>query len=55
MGCKDVQLIDIGGGFPGEKGTNIDKVYSFCMLFYEFFYSFYNLHNKIFDQFFETF
>ncbi|KAM0724867.1 Ornithine decarboxylase [Formica fusca] len=26
MGCKDVQLIDIGGGFPGEKGTNIDKL-----------------------------
>ncbi|GAB1865464.1 Ornithine decarboxylase [Camponotus japonicus] len=25
MGCKDVQLIDIGGGFPGEKGTEIDK------------------------------
>ncbi|KAL6257017.1 hypothetical protein P5V15_011953 [Pogonomyrmex californicus] len=25
MGCKDVQLIDIGGGIPGEKGTNIDK------------------------------
>lgn len=26
MGCKDLQLIDIGGGFPGERGTNIDKV-----------------------------
>ncbi|XP_011645833.1 ornithine decarboxylase 2-like [Pogonomyrmex barbatus] len=25
MGCKDVQLIDIGGDIPGEKGTNIDK------------------------------
>ncbi|XP_024876048.1 ornithine decarboxylase 2-like [Temnothorax curvispinosus] len=26
MGCKDVQLLDIGGGFPGEKGTDIDKL-----------------------------
>lgn len=26
MGCQDVQLVDIGGGFPGEKGTDIDKV-----------------------------
>ncbi|XP_011694193.1 PREDICTED: ornithine decarboxylase 2-like [Wasmannia auropunctata] len=26
MGCKDVQLIDIGGGFPGERGTDIDKL-----------------------------
>ncbi|XP_072756352.1 ornithine decarboxylase 2-like isoform X2 [Anoplolepis gracilipes] len=26
MGCKDVQLIDIGGGFHGEKGTEIDKL-----------------------------
>ncbi|XP_020300292.1 ornithine decarboxylase-like [Pseudomyrmex gracilis] len=26
MGCKDVQLIDIGGGFPGNKGTDIDKL-----------------------------
>ncbi|XP_011166787.1 ornithine decarboxylase 2 [Solenopsis invicta] len=28
MGCKDVQLIDIGGGFPGKRGTNIDKLAS---------------------------
>ncbi|XP_011863892.1 PREDICTED: ornithine decarboxylase 2-like isoform X2 [Vollenhovia emeryi] len=26
MGCKDVQLIDIGGGFPGERGADIDKL-----------------------------
>lgn len=26
MGCKDVQLIDIGGGFSGERGTDIDKL-----------------------------
>lgn len=26
IGCKDVQLIDIGGGFPGASGTDIDKV-----------------------------
>lgn len=26
MGCQDVQLVDIGGGFPGEKGTDIDKL-----------------------------
>jgi len=32
MGCKYVQLIDIGGGFPGEKGTEIDKVCSFVCL-----------------------
>ena len=28
MGCLDVQLIDIGGGFSGE--TDIDKVYTLC-------------------------
>ncbi|XP_012536788.1 ornithine decarboxylase 1 [Monomorium pharaonis] len=26
LGCKDVQMIDIGGGFPGQRGTNIDKL-----------------------------
>ncbi|KAG5335644.1 AZIN2 inhibitor, partial [Acromyrmex heyeri] len=26
MGCQDVQLIDIGGGFPGQSGTDIDKL-----------------------------
>ncbi|XP_050575806.1 ornithine decarboxylase 2-like [Bombus affinis] len=26
IGCKDVQLIDIGGGFPGNKGYSIDEV-----------------------------
>lgn len=26
IGCDNVELIDIGGGFPGESGTNIDKV-----------------------------
>ncbi|EFN89084.1 Ornithine decarboxylase [Harpegnathos saltator] len=25
IGCEGVQLIDIGGGFPGECGTNIDE------------------------------
>ncbi|KAL0132261.1 hypothetical protein PUN28_000209 [Cardiocondyla obscurior] len=25
IGCDKVQLIDIGGGFPGENGTDIDK------------------------------
>lgn len=37
MDCKNVQLIDIGGGFPGEKGTEIDKVcffVCFCMRFF---------------------
>lgn len=33
MGCKDVQLIDIGGGFPGEKGTEIDKVCVYYAVF----------------------
>ncbi|EFN89085.1 Ornithine decarboxylase [Harpegnathos saltator] len=28
IGCDDVQLIDIGGGFPGESGTNIDEIAS---------------------------
>lgn len=28
IGCADVQLIDIGGGFPGESGTGIDKLAS---------------------------
>lgn len=28
IGCEDVQLIDIGGGFPGESGTDIDKVHT---------------------------
>lgn len=28
MGCKDVQLIDIGGGFPGVRGADIDKVHA---------------------------
>lgn len=59
MGCKDVQLIDIGGGFPGEKGTEIDKVYSFCMLLYAFFGSFHVMHNlynkNVFNQSFEIF
>lgn len=27
IGCDNVQLIDIGGGFPGENGTDTDKVY----------------------------
>ncbi|XP_011647235.2 ornithine decarboxylase 2-like [Pogonomyrmex barbatus] len=27
IGCDNVQLIDIGGGFPGESGTDVDKVY----------------------------
>lgn len=26
IGCKDVQLIDIGGGFSGDRGCSIDKV-----------------------------
>jgi len=26
IGCDKVQLIDIGGGFPGESETNVDKV-----------------------------
>nr|XP_012230174.1 PREDICTED: ornithine decarboxylase 2-like isoform X1 [Linepithema humile] len=25
IGCDNVQLIDIGGGFPGESGTDTDK------------------------------
>ncbi|XP_011866963.1 PREDICTED: ornithine decarboxylase 2-like [Vollenhovia emeryi] len=25
IGCDKVQLIDIGGGFPGDSGTDIDK------------------------------
>ncbi|KAL6259626.1 hypothetical protein P5V15_009542 [Pogonomyrmex californicus] len=25
IGCDNVQLIDIGGGFPGESGTDVDK------------------------------
>ncbi|XP_076635329.1 ornithine decarboxylase 2-like isoform X2 [Colletes latitarsis] len=25
IGCSDVQMIDIGGGFPGETGTRIDE------------------------------
>lgn len=29
MGCKDLQLIDIGGGFSGKRGTDIDKVRAF--------------------------
>ncbi|XP_076766918.1 ornithine decarboxylase 2-like [Xylocopa sonorina] len=28
IGCKEAQLIDIGGGFPGEKRHSIDKVAS---------------------------
>ncbi|KAF7379228.1 hypothetical protein HZH68_017073 [Vespula germanica] len=26
IGCKDIKLIDIGGGFPGESGTEIDEL-----------------------------
>lgn len=26
IGCDNVQLIDIGGGFPGETETDTDKV-----------------------------
>lgn len=26
IGCKDIKLIDIGGGFPGESEYQIDKV-----------------------------
>lgn len=29
IGCKDIKLIDIGGGFPGENEYQIDKV---CLL-----------------------
>lgn len=52
MGCKDVQLIDIGGGFPGEKGTEIDKVYVFCMLMHLFIrFVVHNLYSKnVFHQ-----
>ncbi|XP_014486971.1 PREDICTED: LOW QUALITY PROTEIN: ornithine decarboxylase 2-like, partial [Dinoponera quadriceps] len=28
IGCDNVQLIDIGGGFPGESGTNLDEIAS---------------------------
>lgn len=27
IGCDNAQLIDIGGGFPGESGTNVDEVH----------------------------
>lgn len=27
IGHDNVQLIDIGGGFPGESGTNVDMVF----------------------------
>lgn len=27
IGHENVQMIDIGGGFPGESGTNVDMVY----------------------------
>lgn len=43
MGCEDIHLIDIGGGFPGESGTQIDKVcFFYCMFLYQFsvFFSF---------------
>jgi len=38
MGCKNVQLIDIGGGFPGERGMDIDKVRGLlaCIFFFYF-------------------
>lgn len=31
IGCDNVQLIDIGGGFPGENGTDTDKVYGISL------------------------
>lgn len=36
MGCKDVQLIDIGGGFLGHRGTNIDKVRARLVTYFRF-------------------
>lgn len=32
IGCEDAQLIDIGGGFPGNRGFCIDKV-RYCSFF----------------------
>lgn len=32
IGYDNVQLIDIGGGFPGETGTDFDKVYTYIAL-----------------------
>lgn len=32
IGYDKVQLIDIGGGFPGETGTDFDEVYTCIVL-----------------------
>ena len=29
MGCNDIQLIDIGGGIPGDSDFVIDEVWSY--------------------------
>lgn len=53
IGHDNVQLIDIGGGFPGENGTNVDMVYIYIYIFREIFSNFFPksfgpFHNIIF-------